>query len=296
MFEKVRLYYSVIDARSRFIRSLLTAKGIEFEPYKIEYWHPKEQRIKVYKGIDFRLSALEVCSAKQITRFDSAQRIPILVCNEGTFVGVIPIVETINENYEADPIFGPTIKERAEHRRLLDWFFHKFEPEVYTPILNSRYYQKNDFKTLEAGRKNLSKHLEYMENILLKNTFGIHDWQQAKADKQHDLRKEDSGYPQSLQLVSMNSRQNKLPHTSDGWHPDTSNRPLGIADYCAGAYISSLDYLGEFGKGGELWAEYPIIKLWYQRIKAQPPFAPILNDYIPILKDLPPKYYKDVNF
>lgn len=303
MFEQVVLYHSVIDARSRFIRSFLSAKGIEFDLYAIEYWHPKEQRIKVYKGIDFSLSAFEVCTAKKITCFNSAQRIPILVCNEGTFVGGIAIVETVNENYAQDPMFGTTIKEKAENRRLLDWFFHKFEPEVYTPILQTIYYKQNNFNIVTKGRKNLSEHLKYMEHILLKNTFGIDIWQQATADERHTLREEAISCPQSLQLVSMNSMQNPHKDTSNcpiqkqhslfpnmqNPRKDTSNRPLGIADYCAGAYISSLDYFGEIS-----WAEYPIIKSWYQRIKVQPHFAPILDNLIP--EQSPPDYYKKADF
>ena len=247
MFEQVVLYHSVIDARSRFIRSFLSAKGIEFDLSAFEDWH----------------------TARQIARLNPARRIPILVCNEGTFVGGMAIVETVNENYAQGPMFGTTIKERAENRRLLDWFFHKFEPEVYTPIIQTRYYKQNNYDVFK-GRTNLSNHLKYMEHILLKNTFGIDIWQQATPDERHTLHEEASNCPQSVGLCT---------------------EKLGIADYCAGAYISSLDYFGEFR---ELWAEYPIIKSWYQRIKVQPHFAPILDDLIP--EQSPPDYYKKADF
>lgn len=246
MFEQVVLYHSVIDARSRFIRSFLSAKGIDFSLSAFENWH----------------------TANEILCLNPARKIPILTYNEGVIIGVVPIVETVNENYAQGSMFGTTVKERAENRRLLDWFFHKFEPEVYTPILYTRYYKKGNINIISQGRKNMSAHIKYIEDMLLCNMFGADIWRAANKDEKHTMRQDAINIPQSVGLCA---------------------EKLGIADYCAGAYISSLDYFGEI-----LWADYPILKSWYQRIKVQPHFAPILNNLIPTHS--PPIHYKQADF
>ncbi|WP_319533085.1 glutathione S-transferase family protein [uncultured Cohaesibacter sp.] len=64
---------------------------------------------------------------------------------------------------------------------------------------------------------------------------------------------------------------------------------FSYADLAAGAFLSSIDYLGEIP-----WEDVPVVKDWYQRIKSRPAFRPILADS---LKGIPPaNHYMDLDF
>ena len=64
---------------------------------------------------------------------------------------------------------------------------------------------------------------------------------------------------------------------------------LSLADLAAAAHISVIDYLGDVP-----WAEYPVAKTWYQRIKSRPSFRPLLADTVRGL--VPPAAYADLDF
>ena len=64
---------------------------------------------------------------------------------------------------------------------------------------------------------------------------------------------------------------------------------MSFADLAAASHLSSLDYLGEVP-----WADYPVVKAWYTRIKSRRPFRAILADRIPGLPV--PAHYADLDF
>ena len=185
---------------------------------------------------------MEERQSNEVFNLNHARTLPILQCKQGIIAGVVPIIETTQENYATGGLFGTNMQDRAENRRLMDWFFNKFEPEVYTPIINVRYYglQHNNVKSLEIARKNIHFHLKYITKLLEQRIF----------------------------LCTEN---------------------LSISDYCAGAYISSLDYFAEIP-----WDLYPKIKDWYSIMKGNPSFHPILNNRV--ISHTPPPYYAEVDF
>ncbi|PLW77765.1 glutathione S-transferase family protein [Cohaesibacter celericrescens] len=64
---------------------------------------------------------------------------------------------------------------------------------------------------------------------------------------------------------------------------------FSYADLAAGAFLSTIDYLGEVP-----WDKEPVVKDWYQRIKSRPAFRPILADSI---KGIPAaNHYMDLDF
>jgi glutathione S-transferase len=64
---------------------------------------------------------------------------------------------------------------------------------------------------------------------------------------------------------------------------------LSIADLAAAGHISAVDYLGDIP-----WADYPVAKSWYQRVKSRPSFRPLLADTI---RGMPPgAHYADLDF
>ncbi len=64
---------------------------------------------------------------------------------------------------------------------------------------------------------------------------------------------------------------------------------LSLADLAAAAHVSVIDYLGDVP-----WAEYPVAKTWYQRIKSRPSFRALLADTLRGIT--PPASYADLDF
>lgn len=55
---------------------------------------------------------------------------------------------------------------------------------------------------------------------------------------------------------------------------------LSLADLAAAAHLSVAEYFGDIP-----WADYPVAKSWYQRLKSRPSFRPLLAD---ALRGVPP--------
>jgi glutathione S-transferase len=64
---------------------------------------------------------------------------------------------------------------------------------------------------------------------------------------------------------------------------------LTLADLAAAAHISAVDYLGDIN-----WADNPVAKSWYQRIKSRPAFRVLLGDNLPAMP--PSSSYADLDF
>ncbi len=64
---------------------------------------------------------------------------------------------------------------------------------------------------------------------------------------------------------------------------------LSLADLAAAAHLSAIDYLGDIN-----WAENPVAKSWYQRIKSRPAFRVLLADTVPGMA--PSASYADLDF
>ena len=64
---------------------------------------------------------------------------------------------------------------------------------------------------------------------------------------------------------------------------------LSLADLAAAAHISAVDYFGDIP-----WADYPVAKSWYQRMKSRPSFRPLLADTVRGMAPAP--HYADLDF
>lgn len=64
---------------------------------------------------------------------------------------------------------------------------------------------------------------------------------------------------------------------------------LSLADLAAAAHLSTVDYLGDVP-----WADYPVAKSWYQRVKSRPSFRPLLADTVRGMA--PCAHYADLDF
>ena len=64
---------------------------------------------------------------------------------------------------------------------------------------------------------------------------------------------------------------------------------LSFADMAAAAHLSAIDYLGEV-----TWADYPLAKAWYARIKSRRSMRAVLTDKLP--GHPPPAHYANLDF
>lgn len=112
-----------------------------------------------------------------------AGELPVLEMETGlTLCGAYSISEFIAEEVAASPppgsarhpdLFPGTREDRAEVRRLVDWFQGKFDREVTRELLFEKVYQRMratapaspDAEALRAARANLKYHLSYISYL-----------------------------------------------------------------------------------------------------------------------------------
>ncbi|MFT3989078.1 glutathione S-transferase family protein [Aestuariivirga sp.] len=107
------------------------------------------------------------------------------------------------------------------------------------------------------------------------------------------LRREDGGGAPDMGRVRMAATQLRnhldyIGHITDHriW---MAGEDLSLADLAAAAHLSVVDYFGDIP-----WADYPVAKSWYQRIKSRPSFRTLLADQV---RGLPPSaIYPDLDF
>lgn len=147
-----RLIHFRLCPRSRFVRLALSELRIEVKLEEERPW-------------DYRRELLEI---------NPAGELPIL-CLDGVapLCGSYAISEYLSESPErASPALLPAGREqRAEVRRLIDWFNGKMLREVTQPLIEEKVVSRfraegprqPDAENLRAGRANLRYHLGYID-------------------------------------------------------------------------------------------------------------------------------------
>jgi glutathione S-transferase len=180
-----------------------------------------------------------------------AGELPVLEIEHGvSLCGVYSISEYLAEGETDLPapdqrrriaLFPGSREDRAEVRRLVDWFHRKLDRETSRDLLaekvhpqvtrlmspGARMGQTPSPQVLRAARANLRHHLTYVSYL---------------ADHRRWLAGDE----------------------------------MSFADLAAAAHLSVADFLGEIA-----WDEAPGAKAWYQRIKSRPSFQPLLADRLP---------------
>lgn len=159
-----KLIHFPLCAKSRSIRLLLSELGLEFELSEEKPW-------------EWRAEFLAL---------NPSGELPVLIHAEGpVLAGVYAISEFIDEDVRAQSAEGPgagpvqTIfpgnrVDRAEVRRLVDWFLHKMESEVTGYFLREKVYSSYldggmsppDTEAVRAAQNNLSYHLSYISHLV----------------------------------------------------------------------------------------------------------------------------------
>lgn len=120
-------------------------------------------------------------------KLNPAGELPIFLFDGNVLSGNNAICEFLEETSKDYKLLPQDIKQRAEARRLAEWFDVKFNREVYRNIVYEKIHKRfaygsaPDSKILKTGFNNLAFHLEYIDwlaeqhNYLACDTFSIAD-------------------------------------------------------------------------------------------------------------------------
>jgi len=145
-----QLYHTHLSPFCRKVRMLLKEKNLDFE---LVCENPWDRKLEVFA-------------------LDPAGEVPVLVEEDGTVVSsAYAICEYLEDVYPDITLIGTTPAERAEVRRLVGWFDHKFDYEVTQKILFEKvfkHYVHNgevDTAVVRAGQNHMLYHLDYIGHL-----------------------------------------------------------------------------------------------------------------------------------
>lgn len=162
-----QLYHFPLDPMSRAVRLALAEYELDFELVEERVWERRHEFLAL----------------------NPAGSVPVLIDEdqEGllTICGSSVIAEYIRERYrtelEGKLLFPDNVEERAEMRRLVEWFDRKFQDEVTFNIVHQKvdrqFMAKDagggppDMTVVHAGLHNLRYHLKYIEYLM-----GARNW------------------------------------------------------------------------------------------------------------------------
>jgi glutathione S-transferase len=148
------LHHFPLDPASRQIRLSLGEKRLPFEDVLVRYWE----------------------QPKAFTALNPSGLTPVLVERTGDGQVVIcearAILEHLEETAPEFDLLGASPADRAETRRLMQWFDRKFDNEVNAYLLHEKLEKRllklgaPDLYNMRQGRDALREHLVYMEKLL----------------------------------------------------------------------------------------------------------------------------------
>lgn len=141
------LYHTPLDPFSRKIRLMLREKELDVELREEDYW---------LRRTDF-------------FRLNPAGEVPVMVTDENkTVIGSYAISEYLEEVFPEVQFFGASPEEKAEVRRLVEWFDVKFNREVTQNIVFEKVFKRlmgygePSSEAIRAGKANLAFHMDYI--------------------------------------------------------------------------------------------------------------------------------------
>jgi glutathione S-transferase len=141
------LYHLPLDPGCRLVRIMLGEKKLEVSLKTERVWERRE---------DF-------------LRINPAGEVPVLIEEDGTSIsGAAVAAEYLDEAYPAPPLIGVNALDRAETRRLLQWFAVKFRDEVSANLLGEKVMKRflglgePNTSAIRAGLRNIHYHLDYI--------------------------------------------------------------------------------------------------------------------------------------
>ena len=148
------LHHFPLDPASRQVRLALGEKRLPFTEEAVRYWERPAALVKLNpSGLT---PVLVVAGGRE----------PLVLCESRA------ILDHLEEQHPEPPLLGREADERAEARRLLQWFDRKFDNEVNGFLLHEKMEKRllrmgaPDLAALRQGREALRMHLGYIEGLL----------------------------------------------------------------------------------------------------------------------------------
>lgn len=115
--------------------------------------------------------------SSDVYKLNPAGELPIFLSDGNVIAGNYAICEFLEELKSDVHLLPEGPKERAEVRRLSEWFDEKFYREVYKNIVIEKIHKRfakgsaPDSKILKIGLNNLNFHLEYIDWLCERNNY-----------------------------------------------------------------------------------------------------------------------------
>jgi len=148
------LHHFPLDPASRQVRLALGEKRLAFAEQVVRYWE----------------------SPPDLAALNPSGMTPVLVETTGGMRLVVcearAILEHLEERVPDPALLGEAPAERAEARRLMQWFDRKFDHEVNGYLLHEKLEKRllkmgaPDLANMRHGRDALREHLKYLERLL----------------------------------------------------------------------------------------------------------------------------------
>lgn len=146
-----QLYHLPISPACRKVRLVLAEKQLPFELIEERDWERRPEFLAL----------------------NPAGEVPVLLDEDGAVVvGAMPICEYLEETAEGMSLLPEDAQERAETRRLVDWFDRKFATEVGDGLIYEKVMRRflsaaegggaPDMSIVRTGLHNLRYHLDYI--------------------------------------------------------------------------------------------------------------------------------------
>ncbi|MBQ2885536.1 MAG: glutathione S-transferase family protein [Alphaproteobacteria bacterium] len=151
----VLLVHHSIVPQSRKIRLLMAEKKMLFVLKEEEPWN----------------------LSSEIANINPSGDLPVLIFDGTVISGNYAITEYLEESNPQYKLLPEDAKNKAEVRRIMEWFDTKFYNEVYKYIVAEKIIKRFQYKLapnskiLKAGLNNLRFHMEYIDYLADKNNY-----------------------------------------------------------------------------------------------------------------------------
>ena len=148
------LHHFPLDPASRQVRLSLGEKRLPFEEVLVRYWEQPKAFVQLNP------SGLTPVLVERIGEAEVA------ICESRA------ILEHLEQTSPEHDLLGASASDRAETRRLMQWFDRKFDNEVNAYLLHEKLEKRllklgaPDLYNMRQGRDALRDHLVYMERLL----------------------------------------------------------------------------------------------------------------------------------
>lgn len=155
MTQRLVLHHFPLDPASRMARLTLGEKRVAFEEVVVRYWEP-----------DCGLERLNPSGQPPVLTVEETARQTLVLAESSAVVG------WAMDSFAAPALMSDDPAERAECRRLQQWFERKFDYEVNALLLHEKMEKRllglgpPDMAAMRRGREALRAHFRMMEAIL----------------------------------------------------------------------------------------------------------------------------------